>query len=61
MQQRVTDEAVAAAGGDQLVEADIQLAKLLDVEVFDGGAKQLLGAVAQQRQACAVDLEAGCQ
>ncbi|MOA62618.1 hypothetical protein D3C78_1880980 [compost metagenome] len=58
MQQGIADEAIAAASGDHLVKADIELAELFDIEVFDGDPEQLLGAVTQQREACAIDLEA---
>ena len=58
LEQGVADEAVAAALGQQFVEADVQLAKLLDIEVFHRAREQDLHGAAQQGQALRVGVEA---
>jgi hypothetical protein len=57
LEQGVADETVAAALGQQFVEADIQLAELLDVEVFHRARQQGLHGAAQKGPALRVGVE----
>ncbi|MNI31075.1 hypothetical protein D3C73_849460 [compost metagenome] len=61
LEQCVSDKAIAAALADQLVEADVQLAKLLDVEMLDRACQQALHGAAQQGQALRVGVEVGAE